>query len=71
MTLFLQGQRDGLSDAEVYADEVRLLDFAGRIGADGFMGVFSYGQMPHAEAARSLELLAREVLPALQKETMS
>ena len=46
----------------------RILDFAQRIGADGFMGVFSYGQMPREEAERNLRLFAREVLPTLQKE---
>jgi alkanesulfonate monooxygenase SsuD/methylene tetrahydromethanopterin reductase-like flavin-dependent oxidoreductase (luciferase family) len=48
----------------------RILDSAQRIGADGFMGVFSYGQMPHDDARGNLELFAREVLPALQKEAM-
>lgn len=35
--------------------------------ADGFMGVFSYGGMPQAEANRNMQMFAREVLPALQK----
>ena len=35
--------------------------------ADGFMGVFSYGGMPHAEANRNMQMFAREVLPELQK----
>jgi alkanesulfonate monooxygenase SsuD/methylene tetrahydromethanopterin reductase-like flavin-dependent oxidoreductase (luciferase family) len=46
----------------------RIFDSARRIGADGFMGVFSYGQMPREEARRNLQLFARDVLPGLQKE---
>lgn len=45
----------------------RVLDSAGRIGADGFMGVFSYGGMPTDEAQRNLQLFAREVLPELKR----
>ncbi len=45
----------------------RILDGAGRIGADGFMGVFSYGGMPAEEAQRNLDLFATDVLPALRQ----
>lgn len=45
----------------------RVLDSAQRIGADGFMGVFSYGGMPYEETERSLQLFAREVLPEIKR----
>ena len=44
----------------------RVLDSAQRIGADGFMGVFSYGGISPEEAERSLRLFAREVLPEIK-----
>jgi hypothetical protein len=37
------------------------------IGAGGFVGVFSYGDMPWEEAERSMRLFAGEVLPELKK----
>ena len=39
MSLFLQGQRGGLSDAEVYADETRLGDLAEPLGFDSLWSV--------------------------------
>ena len=33
---------------------------------DGFMGVFSFAGMDHAEADRNMNLFAREVMPELQ-----
>ncbi len=44
----------------------RVLDSAQRIGADGFMGVFSYGGISPEAAERSLRLFAREVLPEIK-----
>lgn len=39
---------------------------AERIGAEGFIGVFSYAGMPWADAERSQRLFAKEVMPRLQ-----
>jgi alkanesulfonate monooxygenase SsuD/methylene tetrahydromethanopterin reductase-like flavin-dependent oxidoreductase (luciferase family) len=39
---------------------------AERIGAEGFIGVFSYAGMPGADAERSMRLFAKEVMPRLQ-----
>lgn len=39
---------------------------AERIGAEGFVGVFSYAGMPWADAERSMRLFAKEVMPRLQ-----
>jgi len=44
----------------------RILDTRRRVGNDTFVGVFSYGGMPAADAERSQRLFAAEVLPALQ-----
>src|SRR5439155_12276187 len=41
-------------------------DIRRRVGNDHFVGVFSYGGMPPAEATRSMRLFAKEVMPALQ-----
>jgi alkanesulfonate monooxygenase SsuD/methylene tetrahydromethanopterin reductase-like flavin-dependent oxidoreductase (luciferase family) len=45
----------------------KVVDVAGRLGADTFVGAFSYAGMPAAEAERSMRLFAREVMPALQR----
>ncbi len=39
---------------------------AERIGAEGFIGVFSYAGMPWADAEQSMRLFAKEVMPRLQ-----
>ena len=39
---------------------------AARIGAEGYIGIFSYAGMPIAEAERSMRLFAKEVMPRLQ-----
>ena len=39
---------------------------AERIGAEGYIGIFSYAGMPIAEAERSMRLFAKEVMPRLQ-----
>ena len=44
----------------------RIMDIRRRVGNDHFVGVFSYGAMPPAEATRSMHLFAKEVMPALQ-----
>ena len=44
----------------------RITDFAGRIGADKFNGVFSYAGMPYDEAERNLRLFADKVMPRLK-----
>jgi hypothetical protein len=36
-------------------------------GADYFVGQFVFGDMTLAEATRSIELFAREVMPALRQ----
>lgn len=38
-----------------------------RVGNEPYVGVFSYGGMPWAEAERTPRLFAREVMPELQK----
>jgi alkanesulfonate monooxygenase SsuD/methylene tetrahydromethanopterin reductase-like flavin-dependent oxidoreductase (luciferase family) len=45
----------------------RIKDFTGRIGADGFTGVFSYAGMPWADAEASLGLFVKEVLPEVKR----
>lgn len=39
---------------------------AERIGAETYIGVFSYAGMPQAEAERNMQLFAKEVVPRLQ-----
>jgi len=39
---------------------------AERIGAEGYIGIFSYAGMPWAEAERSMRLFAQEAMPRLQ-----
>src|SRR5689334_9861034 len=44
----------------------RIIDFAGRLGAETFTGVFSYAGMPYDMAEKSMRLFASEVLPKLK-----
>jgi len=44
----------------------RIIDFAGRLGAETFTGVFSYAGMPYDMAEKSMRLFAAEVLPKLK-----
>ena len=39
---------------------------ADRVGAETYVGVFSYAGMPWPEAERSMRLFAEEVMPALK-----
>src|SRR5438552_1134497 len=52
--------------AAVSPGYVRIMAIRRRVGNDHFVGVFSYGGMPPAEATRSMRLFAKEVMPALQ-----
>jgi len=45
----------------------KILDIRSRVGADTFVGVFSYAGMPIADAERSMRLFAAEVMPELQR----
>jgi alkanesulfonate monooxygenase SsuD/methylene tetrahydromethanopterin reductase-like flavin-dependent oxidoreductase (luciferase family) len=45
----------------------RILDVRERVGAEAFVGVFSYAGMPYEEAERNLRLFAAEVMPELQR----
>jgi alkanesulfonate monooxygenase SsuD/methylene tetrahydromethanopterin reductase-like flavin-dependent oxidoreductase (luciferase family) len=45
----------------------KVVDIRGRLGADTFVGAFSYAGMPVDEAERSMRLFAREVMPALKR----
>ncbi len=44
---------------------------AKRIGAEAFVGVFSYAAMPWREAETNMRLFAREVMPSLQQRPRS
>jgi len=44
----------------------RIADFAGRLGAETFTGVFSYAGMPYEMAEQNLRLFASEVMPKLK-----
>lgn len=44
----------------------RIRSHTERVGAETFIGVFSYGGMPMDEATASYELFARDVLPAVK-----
>ena len=44
----------------------RIVDFAGRLGAETFTGVFSYAGMPYDLAEQNLRLFASDVLPRLK-----
>jgi alkanesulfonate monooxygenase SsuD/methylene tetrahydromethanopterin reductase-like flavin-dependent oxidoreductase (luciferase family) len=46
----------------------RIRDLRARLGAETFVGVFSYAGMPAAEAERNLRCFAHEVMPALRAE---
>lgn len=45
----------------------RVLKVRDRLGADTFVGVFSYAGMPYDESERNLRLFAEQVLPELKK----
>jgi alkanesulfonate monooxygenase SsuD/methylene tetrahydromethanopterin reductase-like flavin-dependent oxidoreductase (luciferase family) len=45
----------------------KILDIRRRVGNEHYVGVFSYGGMPWAEAERNVRLFVREVMPELQK----
>jgi alkanesulfonate monooxygenase SsuD/methylene tetrahydromethanopterin reductase-like flavin-dependent oxidoreductase (luciferase family) len=45
----------------------KIVDIRNRVGADTFVGVFSYAGMPPAEAERNMTLFAKEVMPELKK----
>jgi alkanesulfonate monooxygenase SsuD/methylene tetrahydromethanopterin reductase-like flavin-dependent oxidoreductase (luciferase family) len=45
----------------------KIVDIRSRVGAETFVGVFSYAGMPIAEAERSMRLFAQEVMPQLQR----
>ena len=49
----------------------KILDIRRRVGNEHYVGVFSYGGMPWAEAERNVRLFAREVMPELQKLAQS
>lgn len=61
---------DFLSDLQVWGtpDQVceRMIDYQQRIDCAGFIGVFSYGGMPHDLARSNMKLFAEKVLPRLQ-----
>ncbi len=44
----------------------RIADFAARLGAETFTGVFSYAGMPYEMAEQNLRLFASEVMPRLK-----
>ena len=44
----------------------RIIENATRIGAESYVGVFSYAGMPWDEAERNVRLLADSVMPKLQ-----
>jgi alkanesulfonate monooxygenase SsuD/methylene tetrahydromethanopterin reductase-like flavin-dependent oxidoreductase (luciferase family) len=43
----------------------RLVDYLGRASANYFIGTFAFGSLPETAVQRSVELFAREVMPAL------
>jgi alkanesulfonate monooxygenase SsuD/methylene tetrahydromethanopterin reductase-like flavin-dependent oxidoreductase (luciferase family) len=45
----------------------RVVDFAARLGAETFNGVFSYAGMPYDMAEKNMRLFAAEVLPRLKQ----
>ena len=60
-------------DAEnliVVGDPARVREKVARlqaeIGLDGFVGIFAFGHLTHAQVCRSLRLFATEVLPAFR-----
>jgi hypothetical protein len=46
----------------------RHLDELGALGLRKVIGWFHFGNMPHQSVRRSMQLLAREVLPGFRKE---
>jgi alkanesulfonate monooxygenase SsuD/methylene tetrahydromethanopterin reductase-like flavin-dependent oxidoreductase (luciferase family) len=44
----------------------KIIDVRTRMGADTFVGVFSYAGMPYDEAERNVRLFAKRVMPELQ-----
>jgi alkanesulfonate monooxygenase SsuD/methylene tetrahydromethanopterin reductase-like flavin-dependent oxidoreductase (luciferase family) len=44
----------------------RIVDFAAKLGADAFTGVFSYAGMPYEMAEDSMRLFASDVMPRLK-----
>jgi len=44
---------------------------AERVGAETYVGVFSFAGMPWDEAERSMRLFANEVMPVLQKRKIT
>jgi len=42
-----------------------------RIGAEAYIGIFSYGGRPWKEAERNLKYFAKNVMPALQARSIS
>jgi hypothetical protein len=52
------------ADARAIYDEAR--QQTAEAGADYFVGQFAFGDLPLAETARSIELFARDVMPALR-----
>ena len=44
----------------------KIHDVRSRMGADTFVGVFSYAGMPYEDAERNMRLFARSVMPELQ-----
>jgi alkanesulfonate monooxygenase SsuD/methylene tetrahydromethanopterin reductase-like flavin-dependent oxidoreductase (luciferase family) len=61
-----------LSEGYVIAgspDTVResLAGTAAELGAGNFVGMFQFARLPHADTMRSIELFAKEVMPALRE----
>jgi alkanesulfonate monooxygenase SsuD/methylene tetrahydromethanopterin reductase-like flavin-dependent oxidoreductase (luciferase family) len=62
-------QKEGITlvgDPDYLAREIRAQ--MRELGAGVLMGLFQFGSMPHALAVKNIELFARTVLPALQRE---
>lgn len=62
---------DFLADLQVWGtpDQVfeRMMDYREKIDCAGFIGVFSYGGMPHDMAKDNMRLFAKKVLPRLKQ----
>lgn len=48
-----------------------IISNAKRIGAESYIGIFSYAAMPWAEAERNMRLFASDVMPELQQREIS
>ena len=63
---------DFFLNLQVWGDPARcrdvIIDNCRRIGAEAFVGVFSYAGMPGEEAERSMRLFADAVLPQLKAQ---